>query len=338
MASTLPSSVTTQSLIDYARVYDWCVPTVGLAGYSREPALSFSNLIIQKIMAVNNPWKWNSYTVPPIYTQPYQQDYPTSISANTMSWLESATYTDINNPAGTSTFFFQPPLQCVARLLPTSVLGVPTEASWLMNRNAQTGTWPGNNVTFQNPLVTQGGGPGSNPLTAITDPNGNIQVVTAYGTTVASGTPTWPSAGAAAGTITSDGTVQWTVQDPNGIAFRLNALATYNSNVWQLNFTYQQKAPLLTSLSQTFAPVPDDLKYLIEQGFLAYCYKKSDRATFKVEYAQWLEDIQIALGQSDREPQSFGIYPADPIQGGGSSGAGSHGYPGWLGWSGGGNI
>jgi hypothetical protein len=73
--------------------------------------------------------------------------------------------------------------------------------------------------------------------------------------------------------------------------------------------------------SQTFAPVPDELQFLIKQGFLTYCYKKSDRKTFQVEYAQWLEDIQEALGQSDREPQSFGIYPADSLQrGGGTSG------------------
>ena len=333
--NTQPSSFTVQLLIDFARTFDFTVPTVGLAGYSDEPALSFANDIIQKILAKNNPWKWNSYQVPIFYSQPYQQDYPTSISANTMGWLESATFTDINNPAGTPTFHVQPILQCVARLQPTYVLGVPTEVCWIMNRNAQTGVWPGAGITYTNPLVSQGGGPGSNPLTAILDPNGNIQVVTTYGTTGGS-QPAWPAANAAAGTVTTEsGGLQWTVQDPNGIAFRLNALASFGSNVWQFNITYQQRAPLITTLGQTFAPIPDELQYLIKQGFLAFCYKKADRKTFQIEYAQWLEDIQQALEQTDRETQSFGFYPADSLQGSGGSGSGmgTFGYPGWNGWS-----
>lgn len=334
MPNTLASSFTTQLAIDYCRTFDFCIPTVGLVGYDDEPALSFANDIMQKILAKDNPWKWNSYVAPIFYGQPYQQDYPTSISANTMGWLESATFTDINNPAGTPQYFVQPPMQCVARLLPTYLLGVPTQVCWIMNRNAQTGTWPGPASLYQNPLISQGGGPGNNPLTAITDPNGNIQVVTTYGIT-GSSAPSWPSAGAQAGTTTQDGTVVWTVQDPNGIAFRFDRMATYGSNVFQFNITYQERAPLITSLTQTFAPIPDDLQYLIKQGFLAFCYKKSDKKTFQSELVQWMADIQQALEQTDRETQTFGLYPADPLQGG-TGGGGT--YAGWPGWGTGGSA
>lgn len=329
-----PSTLTVQQLIDYARTFDFTHPTVGLAGYDDEPALSFANDIIQKIMAINNPWKWNSYVAPVFYSQPYQQDYPTSISSSTMGWLESATITDINNPAGTPQFFVKPPMQCVARLLPSYVLGIPTQMSYLLNRNAVTGVWPGANTLYQNPLVSAGGGPGQNPLTAITDPNGNIQVVTTYGTT-GSSIPAFPTTGAAAGTTTTDNTVVWTVMDPLGVAFRLNALASFGSNVWQFNVTYQQKPTQITTLSQTFAPVPDDLNYLVKQGFLAYCYKQSDKKTFQIEYAQWLEDIQQALESGDRETQTFGLYPDSSLQspGRGAGGVGTYGYPGWPGWS-----
>lgn len=331
--NTQPSSWSPQNCIDYARTFDFAVPTVGLAGYDDEPALSFSNDIMQKIIAKNNPWKWNSYVAPVFFSQPYQQDFMTNISSNTMGWLESATFTDINNPAGTPQYFIKPPLQTVARLLPTYVVGIPNEIAWILNRNSVTGSWPGPNMLYLNPLISQGGGPGNNPVTGITDPNGNLQTVTTYGTT-GSSQPTWPSAGAQAGTTTNDGSVVWTVMDPNGVAFRVNMLATYGSNVWQFNVTYQQRAPLITSLTQTFAPIPDDLQYLIKQGFLAFCYKKSDRNTFQIEYAQWLADIQQALEQTDREAQTFGIYPADSLQNtGGGSGVGTYGFPGWWGWS-----
>lgn len=332
--NTSASSITSQTLIDYARVFDWAVPTVGLAGYSRQPTLTFANEIIQKIMAKNNPWKWNSYSVPIFFGQPYQFDYPTSISSNDMGWLEAATFTDINNPAGTPQYFLQPILQCVARLQPTYKLGIPSQIAWLMNRNAVTGVWPGANSVYQNPLKSAGGGPGSNPPTAIRDANGNILVVTTYGTTGA----TAPLAGvnAAAGTTVPDGTVVWTVQDPNGVTFRIDAMQTFGSNVWQYNLLYQKKPPAITSLTQTFDPVPDDLMYLIKQGFLAYCHRKSNEANFKTAYAQWLEDIQNALEASDREVQSFGIYPADSLQGASGLGQGGNGYPGWPGWSSGG--
>ena len=334
MPNTNSSTLTIRAVIQYARTFDWAIPTVGLAGFENEPALSFAQDIVFRLMNKANPWKWNSYLFPTFYTQPYQQDYPTSISQNTLGWLESATMIDVNNTQQPKP---QPPVRCVARLLPTSKVDAPTEICWIPNRNAILGTWPGNAVTYTSPLVLNGvGGPGSNPFTAIKDPNGNIQVVTQYGTTAVSGNPAWPAANATAGTVTTDGSVQWTVQDPNGVAIRLNALATFNSVVWQLDVSYQQKPPLLTSTSQTFTPIPDDLNPLIKQGFLAWCRKKVDNKLFLAEYTQWMTDIQVAMEGSDREPQEFGIYPATALSGGGSTGVGTYGYPGWPGWSSGG--
>lgn len=330
MANTNSSTINTQLLINYVRaVYEKSTATVGLAGYDDEPALSFAQDIVQKIMNPNNPWKWNSYPFPPFYTQPLQQDYPTSVSQNSLGWLENCTMIGINDTG--SQPLPQPPVRAVARLLPTSLTGDPGQICWIPNRNAITGQWPGAGAVYITPVAALGGGPGNNPLTAITDTNGNIQVVTQYGTTGGS-QPVWPSAGASAGTVTNDGTVKWTVQDPNGVALRLDALATYGSFVWQLIPFYQQKPPLITTLNQTFDPIPDDLQYLIKQGFLAWCYKKGDPKNFASEYMQWKEDIQEAMGASDREPQEFGIYPSQGIATGGNIGAG-YSYPGWPGWT-----
>src|SRR4029077_14046075 len=132
--------------------------------------------------------------------------------------------------------------------------------------------WPGPNTAFVNPLVSAGGGPSNNPVTAITDPNGNIEVVTTYGVTGGS-IPAFPASNGTPGTVTNDGTVKWTLIDPNGITLRLDRLATFNSTVWQLNPTYQLKPPNIVNLKQTVSPIPDDLSYLVKQGFLAYCYK-----------------------------------------------------------------
>jgi hypothetical protein len=327
------SSVTTQQLIDYARVFPWTVPAVGVAGYGKQPALAFANHIMQQIISKANPWKWNSQPFPVFYTQPYQQDYPTNISQNTIGWLESATIIDINN---TQIPKPQPPIECVARILPTYLCDIPTEICWVPNTVAITAQWPGPNITYTNPVadpMTGMGGPANNPFTAITDPNGNIQVISEYGTT-GSTPPSWPLSGATPGTITMDGSAEWTLADPDGVAIRVNALATNMSQVWAVVPIYQVKPPTVLSLSQTFAPIPDDLDYLIQQGFLAYCTKIADRKKFADEFAQWKDDIQEAMGASDREPQDFGMYPQSPIQGGGNGGGnGTFGYPGWPGWS-----
>lgn len=338
-ASSGVSTLTPQILVDYARLFPWTTAAIGVAGYSSEPAVSFTDDIVKKIMAKANPWKWNMIPAPPIYTQPYQQDYPTQISQNAMGWLHNCTMIDINNSSSQPPF--QPPINCVQNLLPTSGQGYPSKICWLINKMAITGQWPGANVSYVNPLVSAGGGPSNNPLTAITDINGNIQVVSTYGVT-GNTMPTWPAADASPGTVTQDGPVdtgvQWTLIDPNGVTFRLDRLATFNSQVWQILPIYQHKPPNIVALKQTVAPIPDDLSYLVKQGFLAYCYKQVDSNKFKDEFAQWMQDIQEAMGASDREYQEFGFAPSQGITGtGGGVGTGGYDYPGWSGWSSDGN-
>jgi len=339
MASTVASTLTGEILLAYGRLYPWTTPVLSVPGSSDEPTLTFLDDIVKKIMSKSNPWPWNEALAPTFFTQPYQQDYPTSISQNVMGWLQNCTMIDINNVTTSSKN--QPPLQCVARLLPQWIPGYPTKICWIINSSAQLGVWPGPGVVYQNPLAaSQGGptlgGPGNNPLAAIKDTNGNIQVVTAYGTTGQAATgasaPAWPSAGAAAGTNTTDGTqgLVWTVQDPNGIAFRLDQVASFGSQVFQIAPVYQLKPPNITSLGQTIAPIPDDLSYLVKRGFLAYCYEQVDHAKFTIAYAEWQAAIKDALGASDREDQEFGFYPADAMQ---SGCEGGYDYTGWPGWS-----
>lgn len=338
MANTVASTLNAQLLVDYARTFPWTTPVMGRAGYTTQPAVSFLDEVVKKILAKTNPWKWNARGFPAINVSPYQQDYPTSISQNVLGWLQAAVIVDINN---TSNPIPKLPINAVDRLLPTMIAGRLQKVCWITNSIAITGVWgrgepsdPGPNDSYTNPIVIQGGGPGNNPLTAITDANGNILVVTTYGVT---GTIAPVAAsGAAAGTTVTDGTVVWTVQDPNGVALRIDALATNQSVVWQVRVLYQQKPPNIKTLTQNISPIPDDLDYLVKQGFLAYCTKQTDRSKFPAEYGQWLEDIQGAMGSSDREYQEFGFFPSNPIQGGGGDAGGNTGtwgYPGWPGWS-----
>ena len=338
MGSTVPSTWNAQRLIDYARTFSWTVPILGVAGYSDQPALSFLDEIVKHILSKTNPWPWNAAKFPAFETMPYQQDYPTSISQNVLGWLQAAVICDINNTSPPQPII---PINAVNSLLPTMNTGRPQKVCWITNSTAQTAVWgrgrpndPGPGSVYQDPLVLNGGGPGLNPLTAVTDTNGNIQLVTTYGE-CGETMPIWPVANSPAGTSTTDGTVVWQVQDPNGVALRLDALATYQSIVWEIRVMYQLKPPTISTLKQTIDPVPDDLSYLVRKGFLAYCTGQTDRTKFVAEFAQWQADIQEAMGSSDRSYSEYGFFPAAPISGGGGEGGsvGSWGYPGWVGWS-----
>src|ERR1700678_3964292 len=97
MASTVASTLTGEVLLAYGRLYPWTTPGLSIPGSSDEPTLTFLDDIVKKIMSKANPWKWNEALAPVFYTQPYQQDYPTSISQNAMGWLQNCTMIDINN-------------------------------------------------------------------------------------------------------------------------------------------------------------------------------------------------------------------------------------------------
>jgi hypothetical protein len=136
---------------------------MGIAGYTDQPALSYANDIINKILARSNPWKWNAAKVTPFLTQPYQQDYPTNICARDFGWLQTCVALDVNS---TSTPRAILPMTCVQAMLPTFLTNRPSKLTWLYNSVCQTGSWPGPDTTYIDPLVANGGGPSSNRLTA----------------------------------------------------------------------------------------------------------------------------------------------------------------------------
>ena len=311
MANTSQSTIEVQYLVDFARTYPWTTETIGLAGYSASPAVEIANDIAQEIMSETVPWKWNSYNAPPFLTQPYQQDYPTSLSFNNVGWLESAIIIDINNNSLPTP---QAPLKVVKNLQPSSVCDIPSALCFILNRNALTGVRQASTL-YTNPLVSAGGGPNSNPPCAITDPNGNILVITGYGTS-GSTTPTWPAANAAAGTNVTDGGVTWAVVDPNGVCFRVNAKSTNGSTVYQINPTYQLKMPLITGVTSLFNPIPDELGWLLRKGFLAYLSKHAGQKDYMAQILEFRAAVKIASGASDKEEQEFGFAPSEPIQGG----------------------
>jgi hypothetical protein len=92
------------------------------------------------------------------------------------------------------------------------------------------------------------------------------------------------------------------------VTFRLWPVPPW-SNQWQIDFRYQKKPPIKQGLQDTWAPFPDELAYVYNQGFLAMAYKQADDPRYLQEYLKFLQLMRTALGINDMEADGSGFYP-----------------------------
>jgi hypothetical protein len=248
--------------------------------------------------------------VPPFYTISWQQDYCLlgSALAQPMGWLESAYWIDINNTSLPKPTYA---IEAVRDLEVTSISGnPPAKICWFPNDQLNQGLWPGPNMLYTYPLgalITP-----TNPPTNILDPNGNILVLTTYGTT-GSVRPILPL-NSAEGTTVNDGSCIWTVASPKAQGLRIKPLPPQQGVVYQVNVIAQKKAPPpFTSMGQFIDPVPDDYANWFRAGFNAYCYKLSPnpqmRNMFPTMQQSWLAALEKSMKQGDRETDNAGFIP-----------------------------
>ena len=128
------------------------------------------------------------------------------------------------------------------------------------------------------------------------------------------GPPLLP-AGAAEGTTFQDGSVMWTVVGPNSQGFRLFPLPGATGPIYQITPYYQRLLQKLTSLQSLINPIPDDQRYIFQEGVEIMCRKASsnpsERAEGMKDYPLWLAALQKLLKQNNREVDAYGAIPAD---------------------------
>lgn len=346
------STIQLQEVYDDASSLGDVSPGLASGGLSDAPALSIANDVMQALInggpgAQAYNWKWNRFNVSPFTTISYQQDYFVPGLIN-LGWLESCWAVQINQtsiPPQKNQIEVKKDLQVTYDQ--SSSTG---KICWLPNRMLQSGTWGAepqgpvlNNpsgtttVTGPNGSGLQNPGPGviyTNPLgtlaqpinatTNITDPNGNLWVVTTFGT-CGSTQPVWPTnptfptilAPTATATTVTDGSTVWTAINPVGQGFRLDPVPPQSGVVWLINPVAQMKAPRFRSLAQYLEPIPDDFEWAFKQGFFAECYRRNPDQKVYSKYAMakqnWLESLDKAVRQSDREEDDFGFYPGSSI-------------------------
>ena len=307
----------------------------GQPGFSTEPFLTICNEVMSRILAENMPWKWNRKIIPPFLTVSLQQDYVSNITD--IGWLEDAWRVDINNSTSNNNGASKPifDMETVRDIPQRSTQGVPFNVSFIPNYQAFLGLWQANTVYGCGYGVAQ---TPRTPIQQFMDINGNIlfldstqlglniespgytgttiplQGFVPYGTSGATQPAAFPNA--TPGSLVQDGTVIWTVADPNGYALRLNPTPALNGLCWFIVNQYQVRPPQLFNLQQSLAPIPNEMIYLFRSGVRAALYRENGNPQGNAMYAEWEETLMKALRAADRQQEDFRLTPESSLMSG----------------------
>jgi hypothetical protein len=333
--SSTSNSTSLQQIVNEMRAYPEFIPVLGTSGYTTTPFLRIANDIMQRILSESMPWKWNRSYVPAFLTVALQQDYVTQITD--IGWLEYADRLDINNSTNNGNLAPKPTfeMETVRDLRQTAGQAVPFQISFMPNKLAFMGVWTANTVIGCGYGVAQ---IPISPIQQFIDANGNILYIDStqlglsisspgftntpitlptpnpYGTT-GSTQPLAP-ANATPGYQVTDGTVTWTVADPNGYAMRVAPLPAFSGLEWLVTPTYQRKPPTLTSITgSTIYPIPPELTYLFIQGCRAKLYEHAGSNKAEAAYAKWEEMLVVAVRGADRQAEECSFVPTNSVMG-----------------------
>lgn len=308
------STVKLQNVIDTVAAQGVPNPVKNASGYGVQLALDIANDVVLALIAERFNWKFNSKIAKPFFTNSWQQDYP-QLGNTDMSWLEDADRIDINNTSRPKPIA---QLTCRRQLSRTSYgTGPINQLCWMYNKDMEFGIWPGPDVTYY-PLV--GTTPSAqNPLMSMIDVNGNLLIVTAFGTTGATA-PALP-ANSAEGATVVDGSVTWTVVSPDSKGFRVSSLPGATGPVWKVVPKFQMVPPRFTiangGLNQTLDPIPDDYEGHFREVYRLNCLKASanpaDKETFQKQIGLYLTSLEDFKKQGNNEQDGYAMLPASSV-------------------------
>jgi hypothetical protein len=186
-------------------------------------------------------------------------------------------------------------------------------------------TMANNPGTFQSGgiLASTGQSMPANPISQIIDANGNLLLITTYGTEGT--TAPLASIGAVPGTQVSGtgASTIWTVVDPVGMGIRILNVPSQTGVVWQFTIDGQLVPPKFTALGQTLAPLPDKYEPFFRDGFVAQMYKFTKdskvRAKFPQSWEIWKQSLKKMNEAQDRELEEWSFVPERTVMGSGRS-------------------
>jgi hypothetical protein len=300
-------------------------PSKAPSGVGLTLTLELANDAMADLICDRFNWKWNSALAVPFLTNSWQQDYPQPAQPNgVIGWGEDCTQTDINNTMIPKPNWRVTWRRALPRISSFESYTPPPgwQLQWMYNQNLSFGVWPGANVTFY-PLIT-GGAVMENPIMSMIDANGNLLIVTGFGTT--GSTAPLAAVDAAEGVTVTDGSVTWTVVSPTSQGFRVYPLPNATGPVYQIAPTYQLDPPKIETIGQLLNPIPDSYVRHFRRIFRYHCLGASpdmnDKKEWEAgqprnpeEFPPYLVPTLQAARQGDKEINSYGLIPAtSPVE------------------------
>lgn len=330
------STVTVQSVVNFARAHTDLMPLTGVGGFSNEPALSIANDTMNMLLARGLPWKFNRAEMPVFVTVPNKQDYLVSgscaftttgggvgIALKTANGVtQSGSTVTVNLLESCLNVFNVGDTVYLTNLTTTALNAVYTPgqgstgvgSQWSNGFTIATIAASGLSFTFTYaPAISTDGAPG---ITDFSWLESCTMIQTASNATVPS---------------------TWYVQavrtlEPNSFVYIPNRVSVVSDNgagVLKFRFTprpsaqpltispiYQKKPILLTDLSGTWAPFPDNLAHCVRQMFLAMCYRYASSPKEPEEFQKAMALAADTSGADDREDSEEFITPDASIMGG----------------------
>jgi hypothetical protein len=293
-------------------------PRGGPSGYGDQLALECASEVMADIVCERYNQKWNRAFAAPFYTNSFQQDYPQlAQTAGPIGWGEDGDVIDINNT------FIPPPMDNIKwrRGLSRTNLSRwwPKNLCWMYNNELHIAVWPGPDVEIF-PLVGTNAPGGQNPILNMRDVNGNILIVTTFGTT-GTGSATSLPANSAEGATVDDGSVVWTCVSPTSQGFRIDRLPSAAGPTLEIRPYYQLDPPRFTTMQQMLDPIPDSFSRFFFRGLQAQCLlnspnpndvKRGEALTERDKDGEprWMKEPKK---QGDRELNIYALLPATSV-------------------------
>ena len=287
------STVTISSTMEWAKKLTFNRNSA--IGNNLEPALTAANMVVQTILAPPFEWWWNTQelgftTSSTAYSAPITN---VSVTAGIATITTANTFAvgNLVIPSGvTSATFLNGQLLIVLTASPTQITAAVTTATYASH--ADTGTLT--NATTQDYTIAAPAFSHIEHASVLditkTPPNWiELKVQNNLALDSRNARPTF---------------VGPEVEDGNGnVTFRVQPSP---NAVYPVAVHVQLAAPLITSVNQTWSPMPDFMRYIYSWGFLALIWAFADDARFQIANAKFTAGLLArAEGLTEEERNIF---------------------------------
>jgi hypothetical protein len=337
-------TITLQQVANTCSTMADLMPLCGVGGYVNEPFLSLANDAISDLISDENDWTFNRVEAPSLFTGPNRQDYlfagasAFTLGSTSQGWaIGLATMPAITNSGPSNNGTVTVNTLEVHRFKVGDVV-------YMTGVIMTTGSTAAYNSTFtDNGSVSQWNG--GWPITAVTSNSFTFNGTTGMLANDAGGAPGISNFGYATSASmqevnnNSSPPNQWSLTvkrelavssrlfTPEKVAvmvdygtgiLKIRLLFVPSTVIYAVNIIFQARAPLKVSLSDTWAPFPDQFSALYRQAVLARMYRYLNSPQAQVEHAKLLDEIKKIQSADDATLTDVSLIPESSLMDSGS--------------------